>query len=217
MKKNVVSVLLLLAALTLNTLGDAGKAAAQFDLSKIASVLGGKSETAQNVVGVLGSLFGNSTAITKADLIGTWSYLEPDCRFETEDLLKKAGGEIASKKVEDKLAETFAKFNIKQGCLSYTFNEDGTYSMVLNKKTIKGKWTFDENTRVLTIQGTLGLAKSNAVVCKNGTNISLLYDADKLLTLVTTIGSKLNSSMVKSISSLLASYDGMKVGFVLSK
>lgn len=208
---------LLLAALTFNTLGDGGKAAAQFDLSKITSALGGTSDKTQGVVNALGSLFGNSTKITKEDLVGTWNYQGPDCRFESENLLKKAGGEIAAKKVEDKLSEMFGKFNIKPGSFSYTFNEDGTYTMKLGRKTVKGKWLFDEEERILTVQGTLGLAKSKAIVCKNGQNISLLYDADKLLTIVTLVGSKINSSAIKAVSSLLGSYDGMKVGFELSK
>lgn len=217
MKKRVLSVSLFLAALTLNTFGDAGQAAAQFNLSKITSMLGGSSDKTQNVVSALGSLFGNSTKLTKDDLVGTWNYTGPDCRFESENLLKKAGGEVASKKIEDKLAETFGKFGIKQGSFSYTFNEDGSYMMNLGSKKVKGTWLFDEEERILTVQGTFGLAKSKAVVCKTGNKISLLYDADKLLGVVSVIGSKINSTTINAVSNLLGSYDGMKVGFELSK
>ena len=48
-------------------------------------------------------------------------------------------------------------------------------------------------------------------------SISILYDADKLLDVVNMISSKTSNTSLKTISSLLGSYDGIKVGMNLKK
>ena len=76
----------------------------------------------------------------------------------------------------------------------------------------------DEENRLVTFTGALGLTSFSATVCKSGSNkLSLLLDGDKLLSLVSLVGSYSNSTTVKTLSSLLGSYDGMKVGMELSK
>jgi hypothetical protein len=47
--------------------------------------------------------------------------------------------------------------------------------------------------------------------------MSLLYDADKLLKFLTTISAVSNNSTLKSLSTLLESYDGMLIGWELQK
>lgn len=166
---------------------------------------------------VLGLLLGQSHSIKRQDLIGTWTYQSPECRFESENLLKKAGGEVAAAKVESKLAETFAKVGIKEGVSQYTFAEDGTFQMSLGSRALAGTYDFDESSRTLTLKGTFGLTSLKATVCRNGSDISLLFDADKLLSLASMAGSLTGSSTLQGLSSLIGSYDGMKVGFNLKK
>lgn len=166
---------------------------------------------------VLNLLLGQSNQITQQDLIGTWTYEGPECRFETENLLKKAGGEIAAAKIESKLAESFAKIGIKEGVSQYTFTEDGSFQMAMGSRTMSGTYTFDESTRVLTLKGTFGLTSMKATVCRSGSSISLLFDADKLLSVASVAGSLTNSTALQGLSSLIGSYDGMKVGFKLKK
>lgn len=166
---------------------------------------------------VLGLLLGQSSTITRQDLIGTWTYQGPDCRFESENLLKKAGGELAAQKVEARLAETFAKVGIKEGVSQYTFAEDGTYKMAIGSRTLSGTYTFDASSRTLMLKGTFGLTSMTSTVCRSGSTISLLFDADKLLTLTSSLGSLTSNSTLQGLSSLIGSYDGMKVGFTLKK
>lgn len=166
---------------------------------------------------VLNLLLGQSNQITRQDLIGTWTYESPECRFESENLLKKAGGEIAASKIESKLAESFAKIGIKEGVSQYTFGEDGTFQMAMGTRTLSGIYTFDESTRVLTLKGTFGLTSMKSTVCRSGSSISLLFDADKLLNIASVAGSLTNNTMLQGLSSLIGSYDGMKVGFKLKK
>lgn len=167
---------------------------------------------------VIGNLINKTTSFKTANLIGTWSYKTADCKFESENLLKQAGGEIAATTLENKMNETFAKIGIKEGSCSFTFNEDGTYVANLGGRELSGTYTFDEANSKLSMVGMLGLTKSEATLTHSSTNnISLLYDADKLVSMFSTLSSLTGSSTISSLTSLLGSYDGVKIGFELSK
>ena len=67
----------------------------------LSNILGGTTTTANNSEksGGTTGLFGNilssflgNKAVTEEELYGTWKYTGTDCVFETENLLKKAGG-----------------------------------------------------------------------------------------------------------------------------
>lgn len=179
------------------------------------------SEGAQIGSGILGSLLGNilgsGNTVKQVDLIGTWNYVGSDCKFESENLLKQAGGEIAAKTLKVKMDDMFEKVGIKAGAFGYTFNEDGSYSMNLGGRSISGTYTLDEANGKLTLVGMLGLTKMDATVVKSNNQISILYDASKLMQVVTAIGSQSGNATIKTVSTLLDSYEGVKVGFALSK
>lgn len=167
---------------------------------------------------VLGNLVNKTTSFTQANLVGTWNYKGSDCKFESENFLKQAGGEIAASTLENKLDGIFVKIGIKEGSCSFTFNEDGSYAASFGGRTLQGTYTFDEATGKLSMVGLLGLTKSEATLThSSSTNISLLYDADKLLSMVTTLSSLTGSSTIGTLTSLLSSYDGVKIGFELTK
>lgn len=167
---------------------------------------------------VLGSILGQNNQISKDQLIGTWQYNGASCKFESENLLKQAGGEFIASSVEGKIDDAFSKIGIKKGASSITFANDGTCSFAMGERAIAGTYEFDQTTGKLTVTGTIGLMKSEGYVVKNTDgSISILYDADKLLDLVNMVGSKTSNTSIKTISSLLGSYDGIKVGMNLAK
>lgn len=217
MKKNLKK-MTMLACMAMVGLSSCGFSAP--GVASSSSTQNSASEGAQIGSGILGSLLGNilgSGTVKQSDLIGTWNYVGPDCKFESENLLKKAGGEIASKTIENKLDDLFGKVGIKAGSFGYTFNEDGSYSMNIGGRTINGTYTLDEDNSKLTLVGMLGLAKMDATVSKSNDQLSILFDASKLMQVVTAVGSLSNSTAIKTVSSLLDSYEGVKVGFALSK
>ena len=62
------------------------------------------------ISGLLNNVIGSGT-FSKADLCAhTWKYSKPGCAFTSENLLAKAGGEIAASKVEEKLSTYYNKF-----------------------------------------------------------------------------------------------------------
>lgn len=166
---------------------------------------------------LLGQLLNNSSTLTQDDLVGTWKYQSPDCVFESENLLAKAGGEVAAQKIESRLTTHLAKVGIKRGYCSFTFNKDNTYSAVIGGRTINGNYTFDAKHKTIKMTYLAGLGSMTPKVVKHGKSISLLYESDKLMKLVSTVSKLSGSATIKTLDALLGNYDGLYVGMKLQK
>ena len=167
------------------------------------------------LTGVAKAVVGDK-ATTSSSIIGTWKYVGPQCQFESENLLAKAGGEVAAKEVEEKMQTVYDRIGMS-GC-EYTFNEDGTYSYTLKKRTMSGTYTFDDKEKTITMKGKLGV-KTVAHVTVTGNDMSLVFNADKLMSVLKTISgtvTKVNSTAA-TINSVAGSYDGLMLGFDLKK
>lgn len=167
------------------------------------------------LTGVAKAVVGDK-ATTSSSIIGTWKYVGPQCQFESENLLAKAGGEVAAKEVEEKMQTVYDRIGMS-GC-EYTFNEDGTYSYTLKKRTMSGTYTFDDKEKTITMKGKLGV-KTVAHVTVTGNDMSLVFNADKLMSVLKTITGtvpKVNSTAA-TINSVAGSYDGLMLGFDLKK
>ena len=166
--------------------------------------------------GVVGQVVGDK-ATTETSIIGTWDYVGPDCQLKGDDLLKNIGGDAAGAEVEKKMEPIYAKAGLNT--IQYTFNEDKTCSYTIKGKTTKGTYEFDAEAKTITIKtGKLGV-KVTANVVTLGSNMSFLFDADKILSVVKAITGA-TSSLNKTASAankLLEKFDGMMVGFELKK
>lgn len=165
--------------------------------------------------GVAKAVVGNK-ATTTSSVIGTWTYSGPECQFESENLLAKAGGEMAAKEVEEKMIAVYNKVGMNN--IRYTFNEDGTYSYQMKKRTVTGSYVFDDAAKTITMTGKLGL-KTVAYVTVTGNDMSMVFKADKLMSILKTItgaASKVNSTAA-TINSVAEAYDGLMLGFELKK
>ena len=165
--------------------------------------------------GVAKAVVGNK-ATTASSIIGTWTYSGPECQFESENLLAKAGGEMAAKEVEEKMIAVYNKVGMNN--IRYTFNEDGTYSYQMKKRTVTGSYVFDDAAKTITMTGKLGL-KTVAYVTVTGNDMSMVFKADKLMSILKTFtgaASKVNSTAA-TINSVAEAYDGLMLGFELKK
>lgn len=165
--------------------------------------------------GVAKAVVGNK-ATTASSIIGTWTYSGPECQFESENLLAKAGGEMAAKEVEEKMIAVYNKVGMNN--IRYAFNEDGTYSYQMKKRTVTGSYVFDDAAKTITMTGKLGL-KTVAYVTVTGNDMSMVFKADKLMSILKTItgaASKVNSTAA-TINSVAEAYDGLMLGFELKK
>lgn len=195
--------------------------------SVVAGVLGGllgggtttgSTTTGSSIInGILNNVIGSAT-FSQADLCAhTWKYCKPGCAFTSENLLAKAGGEIAASKIEEDLSKYYSKFGFSKSNTYFTFKTDGTFAAKIDGKSWNGTYTFDEKTHAIQLKGLLLSASGFATSTANG--ISLLFEQKKLLTLIKTL-SKLNltgSTTMSAVSSIVDNYDGVRVGFEMTK
>ena len=204
------------AATSTSATSNAGSAVAGI----LGAVLGGNSNSSSSagssiINGILNNVIGSGT-FSKQDLCAhTWKYSKPGCAFTSENLLAKAGGEIAANKVEEKLSEYYSKFGFSGSNTYFTFNTDGTFTSKIDGKSWQGNYTFDEKTHAIQLKGLLLSMSGYATKTTNG--ISLLFDQKKLLNLIKTMGALKGSSTLSAIGTIANNYDGMRVGFEMSK
>lgn len=204
------------AATSTSATSDAGSAVAGI----LGAVLGGNSNSSSSagssiINGILNNVIGSGT-FSKQDLCAhTWKYSKPGCAFTSENLLAKAGGEFAANKVEEKLGEYYSKFGFSGSNTYFTFKTDGTFAAKIDGKSWQGNYTFDEKTHAIQMKGLLLSMSGYATKTTNG--ISLLFDQTKLLNLIKTMGALKGSSTLSAIGTIANNYDGMRVGFEMTK
>ena len=204
------------AAASTSATSNAGSAVAGI----LGAVLGGNSNSSSSagssiISGILNNVIGSGT-FSKQDLCAhTWKYSKPGCAFTSENLLAKAGGEIAANKVEEKLGEYYSKFGFSGSNTYFTFKTDGTFAAKIDGKSWQGNYTFDEKTHAIQMKGLLLSMSGYATKTTNG--ISLLFDQTKLLNLIKTMGALKGSSTLSAIGTIANNYDGMRVGFEMTK
>jgi len=182
--------------------------------SVTSSATGSNSSEVGNILGNVISAVAGDVTTTASSILGTWTYTAPAVQFESDNLLTKAGGAAVAQKVETKLAKYYKVVGIKEGTLKFTFNNDGTCTYGVGSRSLSGTYTFDSETKTITIKTTTGLSVKTYVTV-SGSTMSLCFDASKLLTLFTALSSKFSS--LSTITSIASNYDGMKVGFKFSK
>lgn len=167
------------------------------------------------ISGLLNNVIGSGT-FSKEDLCAhTWKYSKPGCAFTSENLLAKAGGEIAASKVEEKLSTYYNKFGFNSSNTLFSFTTDGNFSAQIDGKPWQGNYTFDEKTHAIHLKGLLLSASGYATKTTNG--ISLLFDQKKLLNLIKMLSAFKGSSTLSAVGTIANSYDGMRVGFEMTK
>ncbi len=226
MKKISILAAFVAASLTFTSCFTTGPGTTSSTGSDAGSVLGGilgQGGISQTGGDILGNIIGGllTKGLTEQSIYGTWVYQSPEVRFESENLLAKAGGQVVAGNIERKLESYLTKVGIKKGVTTYTFNEDKTYAITTGGKIVsQGTYTFNAKSLTLKMQGTMGLLNQNCTVGMDGTNLCFLYDADKLLSVMNSVGSVLGqvSSGAGTVASVLGdNYKGMKVGLAMSK
>ena len=185
-----------------------------------------KSETAQKVIDAVKE----ATALKFEDLQGTWQYKGAACQFKSEELLQKAGGIALGETMEGKLEKAYEKAGIRTGNFSYTFNHDSTFTCQIGKKELKGTYAYDSSNQILTLShGALNVAKNDRSLVVKSCHSAMrevevlhdylldLFNADRLLKLVTLLSGYSKSSTLSAVNKVAQQYDGMMLGFDLQK
>jgi len=210
MKKNVI--LVAVAAMMATSCGMGTTSTGTTGAATTGSILG---DVLSGVIGggavdAIASVIGLDK-LTKESLHGTWHYSNPGCAFMSEQLLAKAGGEVAAAQIKEKMKPTFDRVGVNSSNTFVQFNADNTFSASIAGKQFSGTYTFDVATRKVTMQ-TL-LLNINCYAKKNVSGIALLFEASKLLTVLQTMSALSGNATLTTIGDLSKNYDGVRLGF----
>ena len=142
--------------------------------------------------GLLEGVLGNST-LTEQNILGTWTY---------------SGSSVDG---------YLTNLGFNQNTCQFTFNADKTFNGMIAGKRFSGNYTLNTNKNTLKLTYLAGLSHTAVHVALNGGKLSLLFDADKFKTILSTLGTLSGNSTVSTLTNLLGSYDGMLVGLELRK
>lgn len=175
---------------------------------------GTSSTSSSDLISGLTSIFSGEKQASSKNLVGTWVYSEPAILFESDNFLAKAGAKVAANKIESKLQEQLSKYGITPGSLQITFKKDGTFSELIGKKTLSGKWTVEDSKLNLTYGGLKTISITTQL---DGKTLMFVTDATKLLEMVKAVGSNSGNANLQIVTSLMKSINGMQAGLTLVK
>ena len=153
--------------------------------------------------------------VSQEGLVGTWKYYQPGCGFASDNLLAKAGGEVAAAKVRSELAGTYQQMGISGSNTYFTFNQDKSFSGKLMGTPLSGSYVYDPNTGQITLKTMI--ASINGFINTSGSGISLLFESKKLLSILQMVGSASGNATLATVSELSKNYDGVRLGFDLAR
>lgn len=163
---------------------------------------------------ILGSVLGINK-VSETTILGTWKYAGPGCAFTSDNLLAKAGGEVAAQKVKAQLQSHYSSLGLNSSNTYISFKEDNTFSGKVDGKTLSGTYTLDVNTGQITLK-TL-LLTMNGYVNLNTTGMSLLFESQKLLTILQGLGALSGNTTMSAVGELSKNYKGVRIGFDMAR
>ena len=153
--------------------------------------------------------------VTQENLVGTWKYYQPGCGFASDNLLAKAGGEVAAAKVRSELAGTYQSMGVNSSNTYFTFNQDNSFSGKMMGTPLSGSYVYDPSTGQITLKTVL--VSVNGFINTSGSGISLLFESKKLLSILQIVGSASGNATLATVSELSKNYDGIRLGFDLAR
>ena len=172
-----------------------------------------------NIKDVVENVTGLDLSKEDAVITGTWKFSGTAVELESKDFLKKAAAKLAVETIEKKLDETITKIGVAPGLFSFTFNADKTFSIGFKKREIKGTYTLSADKKKLTLTfGRLTKLGTMDVITDLGSKeLSLMFKAANFIDLLGKVTSEGGSDAMKTLSTLVSAYDGINIGFELSR
>lgn len=213
MKKSIIAVA---SAMLLAGCGFTGGTATNngSDLGNVLGSILGAVTQGDAVTNILYDVIG-ATKLSKEDVVGTWSYRGPGVAFTSENLLAKAGGEVAAAKARQDLEKPYQSIGIKSTNTYFAFNADNTFSGKVDGQPISGTYSYNPDNSEVKLQ-TL-LLSTTGYLTRNAKGISLLFESKKLLTALQVVGAMSGNSTLSTVGELSKNYDGIRMGFDLTK
>ena len=173
----------------------------------------GSSIGSNALVGLLDLVVG-SVKLSQADIIGTWSYVEPACAFTSENLLAKAGGSVAAKTVNEKLLPVYKSLHISSGNTQLTFNENGQFTGKIGGFPMSGTYTFDAANGLVKMKS---LTTFTAHLTRSTQGMNFTFESKKILTLLQTVSALSGNTSLSTIGDISKQFSGVRLGFDMKK
>lgn len=167
------------------------------------------------VSGLLNSVLNAFTTVDKNTIVGTWNFKGSAFVFESENVLANLGSDAVASQLEAKVDQYLAKYNIKEGMCSITFEKDGSYVFTAGDRYVNGTYELNAETKELTM--TFGILATTAYLVYDAGTINLVYESDGLLNTLKAIGSKSNNATLALLNTMLGQYDGLRIGMAFAK
>lgn len=155
--------------------------------------------------------------VNTSSIEGSWTYVQPAVQLKGDNALTNIAGVVATTELEKKLDEYYRKAGISEGSFGFTFASDSTFTNTLKGRTYKGSYSIDpeENTITLNYSPALKLKLATLVAHPVVTNdeLTLLFNADKLLDLIGKLSLLSKNNSIQTISKVAEQYDEALVGF----
>lgn len=186
-------------------------------LNGVLSGLAGTDGNAASGIGnVLTSVLGLDK-VTEAGLVGSWRYVNPGVAFTSSNVLAKAGGEVVAQQIENKLKNVYSSVGVKSSNTYFTFGSNKQFEGKLLGTGLSGTYTYDASTGAINMKTALLGININGYVTGSANGISLLFEGKKLLSLLQTVASLSGNSTLSAIGDLSTNYDGLRLGFDMSR
>ena len=161
--------------------------------------------------------------LTAKTIIGTWKYSQPGVKLSSDDTLSELTAAAATTSIQKKIAPYYEMVGVKPGICKFVINDDGTFSSTFGQKTYSGTYTFDPKTNAFSLKyggnnalaGLVDMGAIPAYAYMNGDKLQIVFPMDKLLKIITSLGSSLDS--LSGVTEIFKSYTSMKIGFEFSK
>ena len=172
-----------------------------------------------NILSKIQSAISSVTGSSSSSLEGTWVYSGAEIEFTSDNILSQVGGKVASNKIEKSINNALTKYGIAPNKLSFTFSKDSTYTAAYSSRSTQGTYVYTD--KKLTLKPSTYSGRTITANASVGSTLTLTCNADKMLSLIQAIGSKVSSTSQNStlsiISSLAKNYKGMQIGLKFTK
>ncbi|MCD8184945.1 MAG: DUF4923 family protein, partial [Rikenellaceae bacterium] len=140
-------------------------------------------------------------------MTGSWSYEGIDVKFQSENLLTRAGGIAMANRIGKSIDQQLQKLGFVEGSTVFLFEPDGTFSQTTGQNTLQGSYEWDSNGSALTLKY-LNHIPLKATVSASGNHLSLLFEASNFLSFITFLGTHSRISAADTLATLFKSFEG---------
>ena len=172
-----------------------------------------------NVVDAVTNVVGAAT--NTLSLPGTWIYKGAAVDLKSDNTLSNLAGTAVTSGVETKINNAFEKVGLKEGAVTFVFNDGMSFTCTIFGKTLNGTWkqNTDENKLTLQFGQTMKYLSMTGYYKTTTSGCEMLFDANRFLSFLKSALSLVgkSSSTVGAISGISNNYDGMRLGFKLEK